>query len=57
MRRACGVAPSTGADPVIPVADGGAHHIDNGQGWCEPCHGAKTRRENGVRNRRRSRRG
>ncbi|WP_415171600.1 HNH endonuclease [Nocardioides sp.] len=55
--RCCGIAAATEADHVIPIADGGAHHIDNGQGLCVPCHDAKTRRENAARNRARAHRG
>ena len=34
--------PSTEADHVIEVADGGSHHETNGQGICHPCHQRKT---------------
>ena len=54
--RGCGERPSTEADHIIPVADGGAlHDAANGQGLCAPCHDAKTRAENAARNRRRAR--
>jgi hypothetical protein len=36
----CG-APIRHADHVMPVADGGATHVDNGQGLCEACNYAK----------------
>jgi 5-methylcytosine-specific restriction protein A len=50
--RTCGIAPSTEADHVLPVADGGARHdVANGLGLCTPCHDIKTRAENAVRNR------
>lgn len=56
MCRACGVAPSTDADHVIPVGDGGApYDVANGQGLCHDCHDIKTRRENAERNRERAR--
>jgi len=41
----CGERPSTQADHIKPVAEGGDHSLSNGQGLCEPCHAAKTRRE------------
>lgn len=34
--------PSTEADHVIEVADGGSHDEANGQGLCQPCHQRKT---------------
>lgn len=36
-------------DHVVPIANGGAHHIDNLQALCVPCHKAKTTREAAVR--------
>ena len=45
MCAACHVAPSTIADHVIPVAEGGTDDIDNGQGMCAACHNRKTRAE------------
>lgn len=43
--RACGAAPSTQADHILPHAEGGSDHMSNGQGLCTPCHDAKTRTE------------
>lgn len=34
--------PSTEADHIIPVADRGTHHPDNGRGMCKRCHLAAT---------------
>lgn len=41
----CHARPSTIADPIIPVAEGGTDTIDNGQGMCEPCHDTKSKKE------------
>lgn len=41
----CGERASTQADHIKPIAEGGANTLDNGQGLCDPCHDAKTRRE------------
>ena len=38
----CGERKSTQADHIIPVAEGGTHHISNGQGLCDWCHDKKT---------------
>lgn len=37
--------PSTVADHIIPVAEGGTDTLANGQGLCASCHDAKTRAE------------
>lgn len=42
---ACGVRPSTIADHVIPVAEGGTDDEENGAGMCVPCHDVKTKQE------------
>lgn len=42
--RHCG-APSTEADHIVPVAQGGTNDDTNGQGLCHPCHTAKTQAE------------
>lgn len=44
-----GVAIYWEADHEIPLADGGAHELDNLRCRCGPCHGAKTSREATVR--------
>lgn len=41
----CGDRPSTIADHRMPVAEGGANTIANGQGMCVPCHDVKTAAE------------
>ena len=56
MCRRCGQAPSTIADHIIPVAEGGTHSIDNGQGLCGRCDRVKTA-EDSERGQRRARRG
>lgn len=43
--KICGIEPSTIADHIIPVAEGGPDTLDNGQGVCSRCHDAKTREE------------
>ncbi len=43
--RACGLRPSTEADHIVPVAEGGTDAVTNGQGLCTPCHTAKTKQE------------
>ena len=41
-----GLAPSTVADHVIPIRDGGDRFsLDNGQGSCESCHNWKRSME------------
>lgn len=40
--QACGTAPSTDADHIVPVAEGGSEHITNGQGLCAECHQVKS---------------
>lgn len=40
--RACGIRKATIADHRTPVAEGGEHTLDNGQGLCDPCHETKT---------------
>ena len=34
--------PSTQADHVVAITDGGSQHESNGQGLCKPCHDRKT---------------
>ncbi|MEU6641249.1 HNH endonuclease signature motif containing protein [Saccharomonospora sp. NPDC046836] len=43
--RACGVRPSTIADHIVPVAEGGTDDETNGQGLCSPCHDPKSAAE------------
>lgn len=43
--RACGKAPATEADHIIPLANGGENTIKNGQGLCRTCHWKKTQAE------------
>ncbi|MEM8619842.1 MAG: HNH endonuclease signature motif containing protein [Actinomycetota bacterium] len=42
---ACHQRPSTIADHIVPVAEGGGDDESNGQGLCDPCHDVKTRSE------------
>jgi len=42
----CGMRPSTEADHVIPLEQGGDWSLENGRGRCKGCHSRKTRREN-----------
>ena len=41
----CRIRPSTIADHIIPVAEGGTDSESNGQGLCTVCHDAKTKQE------------
>jgi 5-methylcytosine-specific restriction protein A len=41
----CGMRPSTQADHIVPLAEGGADHESNMQGVCMVCHKAKTQVE------------
>jgi 5-methylcytosine-specific restriction endonuclease McrA len=41
IRVKCAGAPSTVADHVTPVRQGGAWTMENGQGACERCHNWK----------------
>lgn len=41
----CGQRPSTIADHITPVAEGGSDDETNGQGLCAPCHDLKTHAE------------
>lgn len=42
----CGGEGANQADHVIPLAEGGAHHVDNGAAIHDtPCHDNKTREE------------
>jgi 5-methylcytosine-specific restriction endonuclease McrA len=43
--RACGLRPSTEADHIVPVAEGGTDAVTNGQGLCTTCHAEKTKQE------------
>jgi 5-methylcytosine-specific restriction protein A len=37
--RMCNAAPSTVADHLVPIRDGGARFdLSNGRGVCAPCH-------------------
>jgi len=45
--QACGRAPSTDVDHIVPLARGGINALDNLQGLCHSCHSAKTAREDG----------
>ena len=40
----CG-RPSTQADHIVPVAEGGSDDESNGQGLCRSCHDTKTAAE------------
>lgn len=40
----CGKRTRLEADHIVPLADGGAHHPDNGQTLCRACHIAKDAR-------------
>ena len=44
--RVCHTEPSTEADHIVPLDQGGGWGLDNGQGLCASCHGKKTREEN-----------
>ena len=50
--RGCHSAPSTVADHILAIADGGEDELRNLQGLCCKCHGRKIARE--VRERRSS---
>lgn len=51
---ACGSEnPMWQADHIVPLEDGGEHTMENLQRLCDPCHTAKTSRENAERARRR----
>ena len=39
---ACNRAPSSTADHVLPLEDGGTWELTNGQGLCTSCHSVKT---------------
>lgn len=42
----CGLSGADQADHVIPIAEGGANHTENGKAiHAEPCHSTKSRRE------------
>ncbi len=43
--RACNVEPSTQVDHIVSVRRNGNNDLDNLQGLCDSCHGAKTMRE------------
>jgi len=43
--RSCRRAPSTEADHIVPLAQGGDWSLENGQGLCKTCHSRKTRRQ------------
>jgi len=47
------VTPTTIADHIVPLADGGASDRYNYQGLCRPCHDLKTARESARARRRR----
>lgn len=36
------VVPSTDADHIVRLEDGGGWSLSNGQGLCASCHGRKT---------------
>jgi 5-methylcytosine-specific restriction protein A len=40
----CGRAPSTNADHIVALRDGGTWEMENGQGLCASCHSRKTAR-------------
>jgi 5-methylcytosine-specific restriction endonuclease McrA len=42
----CGLEGADQADHVIPIAEGGANHTENGRAiHAEPCHATKSRQE------------
>lgn len=41
----CHVNTSTVADHIVALTDGGGWALDNGQGMCQSCHGAKSNAE------------
>jgi 5-methylcytosine-specific restriction protein A len=46
--KRCNRAPSTDADHILPVSNGGEpYSLENGQGLCHSCHGRKTATEDG----------
>lgn len=47
--RMCGSRRSVIADHVLPLRQGGSWDLDNGQGLCRPCDGAKGVNERFIR--------
>ena len=43
--KACNRLPSTDADHIIPLRDGGTWALENGAGLCKSCHSQKTWKE------------
>lgn len=43
--RPCGSRDRVQVDHVIPVSQGGTHHLDNLRALCKPCHDRKTAQE------------
>jgi 5-methylcytosine-specific restriction endonuclease McrA len=50
--KVCDNALSTQVDHIVPLEDGGdPYRLEGLQGLCDPCHWAKTARENAARRR------
>lgn len=47
--KGCDIEPSTVADHIKPVVDGGQWTEENGQGLCRRCHAKKTAKERDAR--------
>ena len=45
--RACGSRDRVQCDHIVPVSQGGTHHVENLRSICFPCHSKKTAREGG----------
>jgi 5-methylcytosine-specific restriction enzyme A len=48
-RRRDRLTPATAADDIVPKAKGGTDELENLEATCEPCHQAKTLRDQGKR--------
>jgi 5-methylcytosine-specific restriction enzyme A len=48
-RREHRITPATAVDHVLPKAKGGTDDLDNLEATCDPCHQAKTLRDQGKR--------
>jgi len=45
--QACGNAPATCVDHIIPLSEGGTNERDNLRALCQSCHSRKTAKEDG----------